>query len=188
MPGKIKQRKIITDKLVKSLTNKTMEEWFSVLDHKGAQKLKHPDIFKVVESIADLQPLGEWNQNLLVTSYEWSRGIKERGQKKNGFEVSISKTIEVPVNKLFAAWINTAKRLAWLKDDIIIRKSTKDKSARITWVPDNTSLSVDFYPKSGNKSQVVVQHQKILSSKKAIDMKEFWSEALDRLKGLLSAE
>ena len=34
-----KERKIITDKVVVEKTGKTMEEWFAVLDKKGAKKL-----------------------------------------------------------------------------------------------------------------------------------------------------
>jgi hypothetical protein len=34
-----KERKIITDKVVVEKTGKTIEEWFEVLDKKGAKKL-----------------------------------------------------------------------------------------------------------------------------------------------------
>lgn len=78
---KPKARQIITDKLVVPKTGKTMEEWFEFLDKKGAKKMKHVDIFTLVAGTAALKPLGQWNQNLLPTSYEWSRALKKRGEK-----------------------------------------------------------------------------------------------------------
>ena len=74
MPSK--ERNIISDKLIVEKTTKTLEEWFKLLDKKGAKKMTHLEIFYLVESIDGLKPLGQWNQNLLTTSYEWNRGLK----------------------------------------------------------------------------------------------------------------
>ncbi len=175
-----KERKIITDKLVIEKTGRALEEWFLLLDKKGARKMPHNQIFACVNSIEGLTPLGEWNQNLLTTTYEWSRGIKERGQKGKDFEISVSKTISVPV--LYKSFVNTPVRSTWLKENIVICKATENKSARITWEDEVTSLSVDFYRKAIDKSQVVVQHQKIPDSKKAAVLKIFWTKKLDALK------
>jgi hypothetical protein len=180
-----KDRSIITDKLVVEKTGNTMETWFRLLDKFGAKKMDHTAIFNFVKKTDGLDKLGEWNQNLLATSYEWSRGLKERGEKKDGFEISISKTIDVPVNALYKIWVEESSRLKWLNEKILIRKSTTDKSARITWSDAITSLSVDFYSKAANKSQVVVQHIKIADSKKAAALKLYWNEMLEKLKTLL---
>ena len=66
-----------------------------------------------------------------------------------------------------------------------MRKATENKSFRITWTDNITSLSVDFYPKGEAKSQVVVQHMKIDDSKKANQLKEYWNNALMKLKAFL---
>ena len=60
---KSKERNIITDKLVVEKTKKTMEEWFLLLDKRGAKKMNQADIFNLVSSIEGLKPLGQWNQN-----------------------------------------------------------------------------------------------------------------------------
>ncbi|MEO8769041.1 MAG: hypothetical protein ABI402_03120 [Ferruginibacter sp.] len=179
-------RAIITDKLVVEKTGKTMEEWFKLLDKKGANKMKHIDIFNLVGSIKELNLLGEWNQNLFTTTYEWNRGIKERGEKENGFEIGVSKTINVSIDILYNHWIDDKLRNKWLaKEKIIIRKATQNKSARITWSDGITSLSVDFYTKGENKSQVVVQHMKIADNENAIELKDYWGKKLEVLKVLL---
>ncbi len=182
-----KERKIISDKLVVEKTGLTLEECFLLLDQKGAAKMEHKEIFAAAERIAKLKPLGEWNLNLLTTSYEWGRGLKERGEKENGFEISVSKTINVCVSILYKAWIDDTIRKKWLKDKIIFRKTTLDKSARITWSDNITSLSVDFYPKAENKSQVVVQHLKLPDVAEADDMKQYWAKTLELLKSILEA-
>jgi len=185
MAQAVKERKIITDKLVLEKTGHVMENWFLLLDKKGARNMAHGEIFSLIGSITGLKPLGQWNQNLLTTTYEWNRGIKERGQKGKDFEISVSKTVSVPLNVLYKSFIDTQTRNKWLKEKITIRKSTENKSARITWGDGLSSLSVDFYGKAPDKSQVVVQHLKLLDSKRAAAMKTFWTEHLDALKLLL---
>ncbi len=179
------ERSIITDKLVVSKTGKTMEEWFEVLDKEGAKKMKSAAIHQLIASIDGLKPLGEWNQGLLGTSYQWNGGIRERGEKENGFEISVSKTINVPIAILYNSWLDEKLRNKWLKEKITIRKATENKSARITWSDNETSLSIDFYVKGDAKSQVVVQHLKIPDSLMAAEMKEYWGEKLDLLKSFL---
>jgi hypothetical protein len=180
-----KERAIITDKLVVEKTGKTMEAWFKILDRKAAKQMKHAEIFDLVSNIEALKTLGQWNQNLLTTTYEWSRNLKERGQKEDGFEISVSKTISVMINILYNSWIDDKQRNKWLKEKITIRKATANKSARITWSDNETSLSIDFYPKGENKSQVVVQHLKIPDAKTAAILKIFWGTKLDALKTFL---
>jgi uncharacterized protein YndB with AHSA1/START domain len=183
-----KQRNIISDKLVIEKTGKPMEDWFKLLDSKGAQKLAHVQIFDLVGKTPGLKKLGLWNQNLFTTTYEWSRGIKARGQREKGFEISVSKTVSVPLGLLFQVWMDDSLRKKWLKEKITIGKSTESKSARITWSDGETSLSVDFYSKGKGKSQVVVQHMKIPDSIKAAELKEFWGIALEKLKSFLEEQ
>jgi hypothetical protein len=180
-----KERNIISDKLLLEKTNKPMEIWFEFLDKKGAKKMSHAEIFNLISNTEGLKPLGQWNHNLLATTYEWNRGLKERGQKENEFEISLSKTIAVPVEILYNSLVENKVRNKWLNEKIVIRKMTFSKSARITWNDNETSLSVDFYLKGENKSMIVVQHLKIPDSKKSAQLKEYWTVKLAELKKLL---
>ena len=181
-----KERSIITDKVVLPATGKTIAEWFTILDEKGAKKLDHVAIFHLVAGIEGLKPLGQWNHNLLATSYEWDRGLRERGEKADGFEISVSKTIAVPIGELYRGFVDDEIRAAWLPgENINITKSTESKSARAVWSDGETRLSVDFYAKGDAKSQIVVQHMKIPDSDMATAMKEYWADALNKLKTVL---
>jgi len=127
-----KERKIITDKVVVEKTGKTMEEWFAVLDKKGAKKLDSHGIYDLIRSVGGLGSLGEWNQGLLSTSYQWSRGLRERGEKADGFEISVSKTITVPVGELYKVWADDSLRKEWLKEKgPSITKATDNKMTGI---------------------------------------------------------
>ena len=181
----VKQRNVITDKIVVPKTGKTMAEWFVILDDKGAKKLDSHGIYALIESIDGLKPLGEWNCGLLSTTYQWDRGLRERGEKADGFEISVSKTIAVPTEMLYAAWLDDGLRKKWLPEKITITKSTENKSVRMFWSDNSTRLSVDLYPKGDGKSQMVVQHLKIPDSEMAARMKEYWAERLNALKGIL---
>src|SRR4249919_1859095 len=119
------ERKIITDKVVLLQTGKTMMEWFAVLDKKGADKMLHTDIFMLTGKIKGLNKLNEWNRNLFTTSYGWHKGLRERGEKQDGFEISVSKTVNVPLNELYNAFVNDTQRKKWLKEKIIFRKTTE---------------------------------------------------------------
>lgn len=180
-----KQRSVITDKVVVAKTGKTIAEWFVILDEKGGKQLDAHGIYALIASIEGLQPLGEWNCGLLTTTYQWDRGLRQRGEKADGFEISVSKTIAVSVAMLYAAWIDDGLRAKWLPENITITKSTENKSVRVLWSDGATRLSVDLYPKGADKSQMVVQHMKIPHSEMAAEMKEYWAERLDRLKSTL---
>jgi hypothetical protein len=184
MPAK-KERQIISDKLVVEKTGKTMEDWFLLLDKKGAQKKNPNGIYEIIRGIPGLKALGEWNQGLLGTSYQWSRGLRERGQKDKDFEIGVSKTVNVPLGVLYKAVTDDKVRNKWCREKIEFTKTTKDKSARALWSDKVTRLSIDFYSKGSDKSQIVVQHLKIPDSKKAAALKDYWGKTLDSLKTLL---
>jgi hypothetical protein len=182
-----KQRNVITDKVVVAKTGRTMTEWFTILDEKGAKKLDSHGVYALITSIDGLKPLGEWNCGLLSTSYQWDRGLRERGEKADGFEISVSKTIAVPVEMLYSAWLDDRLRKKWLADKITITKSTENKSVRVLWSDNTTRLSVDLYQKGDGKSQIVVQHLKIPDSEMAVGMKEYWVARLSVLKAMVES-
>jgi hypothetical protein len=182
----MKERNIISDKLVIEKTGYPLEHWYAALDKRGAHKLTHPEIYQVVSAMPGLKDLGEWNHNLLTTSYEWSRGIKKRGQREKDFEIAASKTIHVPVAHLYRMWEDASIRRKWLgTHKLEVSTRTENKSLRAAWQDGTTRLSVEFYIKGENKSQVVVQHQKITGSEEAEQLKLFWQQKLEKLKSQL---
>ncbi len=180
-----KQRSVITDKVVVPKTGKTIQEWFAILDQNGGKDMDAHGIYALIASIDGLKPLGKWNCGLLATTYQWDRGLRQRGEKVDGFEISVSKTIAVSTDMLYAALIDDGLRAKWLPDNVTITKSTENKSVRMLWSDKTTRLSVDLYSKGDTKSQVVVQHLKLPDAEMASEMKDYWGKVLSSFKNTL---
>jgi len=171
------------DEAVKAKTGKVWKEWFSILDKAGARKLSHQEIVKYLKTE---QHLGPWWGQMVTVTYEQARGLRALHQKPGGYEISVSRTVNVPVAMLYHAFANDKARNAWLAEDgLAVRKATANKSMRVTWNDVKTSLEINFVPKAANKSQVVVQHSKLPNAKAAATMKAYWGKALDRLRASL---
>ena len=170
----------MSDAAVQAKTGKTWKEWFAILDKAGARKLSHQEIVKHLNTKHDVGP---WWQQMVTVTYEQARGLREPHQKAEGYQISVSRTVNVPIGKLYNAFANDNVRKAWLAEDgLAVRKATTNKSLRVTWNDVKTSLEINFYSKGDAKSQVVVQHSKLPNAKASATMKTFWGKALDRLR------
>lgn len=173
----------MSDEAVKAKTGKIWKEWFAILDSAGATKMTHQEIVKLLNTS---HAVGPWWQQMVTVNYEQQRGLRERHEKPGGYQISVSRTISIPLTKLYKAFENQKSRARWLAEDgLVVRKATANKSLRVTWKDQKTSLEIDFYAKGDDKSQVVVQHSKLPDAKGATRMKIYWGQALDRLRQLL---
>jgi len=179
MTTNIKPR--MSDEAVEAKTGKSWSRWFKHLDAAGAKKMTHQEIVAHLRDKHDVRP---WWQQMVAVTYEQARGLREIHEKPSGYEISVSRTIAAPISKGFKAWTDEKTRKRWLTEKFTIRKSTTNKTIRITW-SDGTDVVAGFYPKGEGKCQVVAQHAKLKDAKTGAKMKEFWGDALDRLKDLL---
>jgi hypothetical protein len=169
------------DDAVKAATGKTWAEWFAVLDDAGAAAKPHPEIVAV---LADAHGVGPWWQQMVAVGYERARGLREKNQTPQGYQVGASRTLAAPVADVWAAWNEEAKRAKWLPDPFTVRKATENKSMRITW-NDGSKLEVLFYAKGDAKSQVTIDHRGLEGAEGVEAMRAFWRERLDALKAVL---
>jgi uncharacterized protein YndB with AHSA1/START domain len=172
----------IGDDAIQARTGRNWQQWFSVLDEAGAMKMSHKEMANYLYGEKGVP--GWWCQ-MIVVRYEQERGLRNKYERLDGYSVSVSKTIEVPVSVLYKQWINEKLRKQWLKNKLFtVRKTTENKSMRITWNDNdsNTNVEVNFYRKGKSKSQVVVQHNRLADSKQVEHMRSYWKAALDRLK------
>jgi len=171
----------MSDEAVEAKTGKNWSRWFKHLDAAGAKKMTHQEIVSHLSDKHDVRP---WWQQMVAVTYEQARGLRDVHEKPSGYEISVSRTIAAPVSKAFKAWTDEKTRKQWLAADFTVRKSTNNKTLRITWA-DGTDLVAAFYSKDKTKCQVVAQHAKLKDAKAGTKMKKFWADALDRLKDLL---
>ena len=170
----------MSDEAVAAKTGKNWKQWFTIIDKAGGRKMTHQEIVKLLNSKHNVGPW--WGQMVTVT-YEQQSGLRQNHEKPDGFQVSVSRTVNTPLSSLYSAFESSASRKEWLGEDgLVTRKATKNKSMRVTWKDGKTSLEINFYSKAKDKSQVVVQHSKLASAGAAARMKTYWAKALDRLR------
>lgn len=166
----------ISSEAVAKATGKTWKEWILILDKNDCKKMNHKEIVSIVHN---KYGIGSWWQQMVTVGYEQARGLREKHQTATGYEISVSKTIDTQLVKLYKAWEEIKIRKRWLDEHkFVIRKSTTNKSIRAIWIDGKTLINVNFYSKGENKSTVVVQHLKISSLKEASKMKKYWDEKL----------
>lgn len=174
----------MSDEAVKAKTGCTWERWVFALDHVKAHQWPHRAIAQYVHEKYQIE--GWWAQTVTV-GYERIRSLRERGQRRSGeYQATKSRTVPASLSKLFRAFSQPRVRSQWLPGvTVTVRKATPNRSIRITW-EDGTSVEGWFTAKERSKSQVQVQHRKLLSKEAANRMKQYWTERLDVLAQMLA--
>jgi hypothetical protein len=172
------------DEALKEKTGCTWQRWVHALDALGAERMSHRDIATLVNEKYKID--GWWSQTVAV-GYERIKGLRARGQRRNGtYEMTKSRTFNVPVTALFDAWANATVRRRWLNGaNVKVRTATAPKSMRLDWT-DGGIIAVGFVAKGQSKSAVAVAHTKLPDRATADRLKAYWSERLDTLGAVLA--
>lgn len=174
----------MSDEKIKEKTGCTWERWVYALDRRGAAEMSHGEIARIVNEKYKVD--GWWSQSVTV-GYERIKGLRARGQRRDGsYEASKSRTFDVPVTKLFNAWVKAPVRRRWLDGaSVRVRTATAPKSMRLDWA-DGGIIAVNFYPKGKSRSFVAFAHTKLPDKETADRLKKYWSDRLDALGEVLS--
>ncbi len=170
----------MSDDAVRAKTGRTWGEWVEVLDAVRAAAKPHKEI---AEHVHEAHGVPGWWAQTVTVGYERIKGLREIGQRRSGsYEANKSKTLPVPLADLYRAFADKSTRKRWLPGaKLTVRKATAEKSMRITWEEDGSSVEVYFYAKGEAKSQVALQHRKLPSKAEAEKKKKFWGERLAEL-------
>lgn len=173
-----------SDAIIKTRTGCTWERWVKALDRVEAHTWTHAEIARHVHEKYKIP--GWWAQTVTV-GYERIKGLRVIGQRRSGaFDATKSRTLPVPLARLFRAFHDPRRRARWLPGvRLTVRSATPEKYMRIAW-PDGTSVAVGFLAKGSGKSQVAIQHERLADKAAAERMKAYWTERLDALGGLLA--
>jgi uncharacterized protein YndB with AHSA1/START domain len=174
----------VSEEAVQKATGRGTSDWFRILDEAGAATMTHREI---VALLGREEGISGWWQQMITVAYEKARQLRRTHERSTGFSVSGSKTVNVPVERLFDAWYDEDIRRRWLPEGLTIRRSTPSRSLRITWADGRSSVSVTLNRKGEEKSQVGVEHSKLSDEDEAARMKAHWADALKRLKELLES-
>jgi hypothetical protein len=176
-----------SDETIRERTGRGWEEWFDLLDDWGAADKTHREIARWLAGQQGIHPLA-WNAQAIAGSYERSRRGRQVGQHEDGFTVTATKTVAVPVERLYDAFVDASLRAVWLPDgELRERTTTKPRSARFDWDGDGTRVHVAFAAKGEAKSTAALSHERLRDGAEAQRMKAFWRERVAGLKAVLEA-
>jgi Domain of unknown function (DUF4287) len=175
---------LTSEQAVLDATGRGYESWFSVLDEAGMSSKRHGEI---AGALTDEHGVDHWWAQTITVAYERARGLRPPHGGRDGlFSVSASKTIAVPVERLFEAFMDAGLRARWLPDgELHERTSQPAKSARFDWGDGSTRVNVGFEPKGDTRSRVALAHERLVDAEAAERMKQLWRERLAALKALL---
>jgi len=165
-------------------TGREREEWFALLDEWGA---KGRPFREIADWLKSEHGLSHWWAQKLIVEYEQARGLRPAGIRPGGtFSVTASKTVGVPVERLFEAFTDARLRRRWLAGAKMRKRTAEQgRSARFDWEDGSTRLNATFLAKGKAKSEVGVEHTHLADSKAAEKTKSYWRERLAALKELL---
>jgi len=176
----------VSDEAMTNATGHGWDHWFRLLDDWGGTAHTHPEIARWLSSEHDVPPW--WTQSITV-GYEQARGMRAPGQHVDGWSVTATKTVGVPVERLFDAFTDDGFRERWLPGaDLRLRTKTAPKSARYDWEDGSTRVLVGFIRVAEAKSTVAVEHARLPDADTADEMKAWWRGRVAALKEILEAE
>lgn len=169
---------------IQRATGLDYDEWFALLDRWGAPGRPFREIADWLEGEHDL---GSWWAQKLIVEYEQARGLRPPGVRPGGtFAVGTSKTVGVPVERLYHAVVDPNKRERWLPGAVMRERTSRPgRSARFDWADDGTRVGFTFEAKGDAKSQLAVEHERLPGPEAAQKTRAFWRERLNALKAEL---
>jgi hypothetical protein len=174
----------LSDESVTKATGRSWSMWVALLDEADGNEMPHPALTKHIRATYDTS---SWWTQMVAVGYERIIGLRALGQKRSGdWAVTKSKTVGVPLAKLYAAF-NARGRAKWLPGvTLTVRRATPNKSMRLRW-EDGSPIDVGFIAKGESKSQVALEHGKLASKADADRMRAFWTVHLNALAAMLKS-
>jgi uncharacterized protein YndB with AHSA1/START domain len=175
---------LTSEEAVRGATGRSYEDWFRLLDEADMTSRRHGEIASV---LSDEHGVDSWWAQTITVGYERARGLRPPHGGRDGlFSISASKTLDVPVERLFEAFTDATLRERWLPGgELRERTSQPRRSARFDWGDGQTRVNVGFEPRGDARSQVAVAHERLPDAGAADEMKQRWRERLSALKALL---
>jgi hypothetical protein len=176
----------VSDAAVQRATGKSWDQWFALLDAWQGTTHNHTEIARHVYETYGID--GWWAQSVTV-GYERARGMRALHERPDGFSMNASKTFAVPVERLFAAFVEHDERERWLEAvELRPRTSQPPRSARFDGLPGETRLAVTFVAKGPRKAAAQLQQDRLANAEQVARWKALWKEQLDLLATYLGKE
>jgi hypothetical protein len=168
-------------------TGRGWDDWFRILDAWDATAHTHTEIARYVHGEHGID--GWWAQSVTV-GYERARGMRAKNERPEGFEVSVSKTLDMPALDAWREFVEPRRRARWLDLGLRMRTGTRTmgRSARFDVPSDGTRVNVLFEPKGDDRSVVTVTHVKLGGAEDVAAQRSHWKDRLGRMATLAGAQ
>jgi hypothetical protein len=121
----------MSERALADATGHGWDHWFGVLDERGGAAHPHKEIARW---LMDEQGVAGWWSQSITVGYERARGLRAPGQRPDGWSITASKTVAVPVERLFEVFEDEGLRERWLAGaELRPRTATAPRSARYDW-------------------------------------------------------
>lgn len=173
-----------SDEAVKKATGKTWDEWFTLLDAKGARDMSHKDLARMLYD-EGLIKSGWWCQSVTV-GYEQKIGRRVVGQIAEGnFSTATSITLEGTMDSVLKQWEELIRGKAEfnkvkIKGEPRISVTDKWRYWKVDLV-DGSKINVDISEKESGKTGLSVTHFKLKDKESADKWKVYWKELLGKI-------
>jgi hypothetical protein len=121
----------MSERALADATGHGWDHWFGLLDEWGGAAHSHKEIARW---LMDEQGVAGWWSQSITVGYERARGLRAPGQRPDGWSITASKTVAVPVERLFEVFEDEGLRERWLAGaELRPRTATAPRSARYDW-------------------------------------------------------
>lgn len=192
----------IPEQKVNEATGHGWDHWFEVLDKFNVAKHGHT---KAAKHLREEHGMDAWWCQSVSIQYEHERGLRENRQQTVGtFQVSVTRTLAVALEKAWDAWADPKNVSEWMKtkhrqdfeedgtysnsdgDQGRFKKIVPNKRIVFTWGHANhtpgSDVIVEFSSKEEGRCTVKLTHRKIHTQQEAEDLVKSWRRAMDRYK------
>ncbi|MEX2596896.1 MAG: hypothetical protein WEC59_08200 [Salibacteraceae bacterium] len=157
------------EKEVLNETGKTMQQWFSELAQKKFECIHWKDQIEKLAENYDLE--ASWAEYIAM-SYCSECGLPWKDQAYKGFEITVTKTVNQPINSVLTLtkeWFEHEQR--------VVQKSRLNGSKiKYEWVNDQSHIDVKLKSINKEKTKMVIKHDGLKSQVDASVMRNFWKE------------
>lgn len=184
-----------TEEATRKHTGHGLDHWFAVLDAFGAGVKGHT---AAAAHLHQAHGVPGWYAQGITVEYERARGLREMNQSCTGaFQVSVSKTVPVPVSEVIDALRSAERRAAWLagadpglaealdaalsgdKPREVKTKGSDNAWLRFPWAADRVEIRMLGKPTGAS---VVASSTNLADAEEVERKRAQWRAALDGLK------
>ena len=166
---------------VAEATGRGWQAWFGCSTSGARRRRTHTEIARWLR---EEHAVDGWYSQSITVGYERARGLRAPGEHADGFAITASRTIAVPVERLFEAFDDedAARALAAGRGAARAHGDGAEvRPLRLGGRLDPRHRRVRR-PAASAKSRVALSHERLPDADTADEMKAFWRERLTALK------